>query len=479
MNLTSVLEVFINRVPGQTRLALTEGGRLKNLIITSDGDESLVGNIYLGRIEKVIAGMNAAFVDIGLGVSGFLAANDGQTFDTNKENPRLIKALFKEGDAVLVQVVRDGTNGKGAKLTTRIELVGRTVVSVLGRAGVSVSKSILDKTHRERIRYALNNFDNSLSGLIVRTKAQSVSIESLQKEATNLLDQMTKVLSKKEEIRPPACLYKQPDQFLIFLRDFGSADWSRIIIDDRATLLKTINFVTNYVSELEKIIEFADDHVALFDTYDLDQQIANLFESVITLPSGGRLIIEETQALVAVDVDSGIYNRDNDPETFARSVNEEASIELARQIVLRNLSGQFVVDFLPMKRKHSREHIQSVLLRSLDKEGNYNIYGFSKLGLLEMTRQRIGESLGSRFHEKGDHSLTIRAIVIDMIRIILREINRNPGKKLTIKCSHEIYVCLKVDMKTTWTELLDRIGPILSVEKISNSSRDYFELLAI
>lgn len=475
MSVTSLLEVFINRVPGETRLAFTEDGRLKDLIITCDDDESLIGNIYLGRVEKVVAGLNAAFIGIGRSVSGFLAANDGQIFDLNKEKPKLINTLFKEGDAVLVQVTRDESDRKGAKLTTRIDLVGRTVVAVLGRTGVSISKSVSDKVHRERLRSALEDLETSIAGLIVRTNAQFVSSEDLQKEAENLLDQVLKINSGQKRIKPPACLYKQSDQILNFLRDFGSADWRRIVIDDRAALMRITEYVSDYVPELEKIFKFADDPVALFDNYDLEQQIANLFEPTIALPSGGRLIIEETEALVAVDVDSGKHDRDRNPESFALSVNEEAAIELTRQLVLRNLSGQIVIDFLPMKRKKNREYIQTILSNLLVKVGDCNIYGFSRLGLLEMTRQRIGESLLSRFLEKKGHAKTVRAIVIDMIRAVLREINRNPGKRLTVVCSHTIYVCLKGDMKIIWAELLERTGPIISLEEFSGSPQDHFE----
>jgi ribonuclease G len=476
MNETSLLEVFINSVPGETRLALTENGRLKNLVVTFDGNESLIGNIYLGRVEKVVAGMNAAFIDIGRSVSGFLSANDGQLFDPNKEKPKLINILFKEGDSVLVQITRDESNGKGAKLTTRIDLVGRTIVALLGRGGVSISKNIVDAVDRERLTSALDELETSITGLIVRTNAQFVSSKKLQKEAENLLDQISEIVLQQTKRKPPACLYKQVDQISKFLRDFGTSDWQRIIIDERGTLMKISGYIMDYIPELGGLIEFSDDSISLFETYDLDQQIEDLLQPTITLPSGGRLIIEETEALISVDVDSGSHNRECGAEAFARAVNEEAAIELARQLVLRNLAGQIVVDFLPMKQKKNRQYIQSILSDLLVQGGNCNVYGFSRLGLLEMIRQRAGENLGSKFNVTKGYVKTVRAIAIDLIRAVLREIDRNPGKMITVRCSHSLYLCFQGDMKRIWVELLNRTGPIVILKEFSESPRDHFEL---
>ena len=479
MTAISLQEVFITSVPGETRLALAEDGRLKDLAIDIDGNESLIGNIYLGRVEKVIAGLNAAFIDIGRSVSGFLTANDGQLFDRNKEKPKLINTLFKEGDSVLVQVTRDESRGKGVKLTTRIELVGRTTIAVVGGDGVSISKSILDKVDRTRVKLALDKFKTPSIGLIVRTNAQFVPTKVLQDEAENLLGQISLILSEQTKRKPPACLYTETVQVLKFLRDFGTSDWKRIFIDQRTVFMKVKKYVADYVPELTKKIKFVNDTFSLFETYDLDQQIEDLFGSTILLPSGGRLIIEETDALISIDVDSGNHNRDRGVEAFARAVNEEATIELARQLVLRNLAGQIVIDFLPMKRKTNREYIYSLLSSLLSKGCKCNIYGFSKLGLLEMTRERVGESLASRFNVANVQVKGIRAIAIDMIRSVLREIDRNPGKMLRVECSHALYICLKGDMKEIWFELLDRTGPVIILEEFSDPPRGQFVLRTI
>ena len=476
MNTTSPLEVFINSVPGETRLAFTENGRLKNLVITFDENESLIGNIYLGRVEKVFSGMNAAFIDIGRRMSGFLSANDGQLFDLNNEKPKLINTLFKEGDTVLVQVTRDESDGKGVKLTTRIDLVGRGIVATLGRGGVSVSKNIRDIAERQRLSLTLDELGTSNTGLIARTNAQFSSSKELKKEAKYLLGEISEILSQQIKRKPPACLYKQVGQILKFLRDSGTSDWRRIVIDERQILKIISEYVLDHVPELISLIEFSDDPIALFETYDLHQQIDDLLQPTIILPSGGRLIIEETEALISVDVDSGGHNRDRGAEAFARAVNEEAAIELVRQLVLRNLAGQIVVDFLPMKQKKNQEYIQNILSDEAVHNGSCNVYGFSRLGLLEMTRRRTGESLTSRFNAKKGYVKNIRAVAIDAIRAVLREIDRNPGKMITVRCSHSLYIHFKGDMKIIWDELLNSTGPIVFLEEFSDIPHDQFEL---
>jgi ribonuclease G len=469
-------EVFISRVPGETRLAVTRDGRLADLVITRDGENSILGNIYLGRVEKVLAGLNAAFIDIDQNASGFLAANDGQIFDRDREKPKPIQALFKEGDAVVVQVTREAGDGKGAKLTTRLDLAGRAVVVTQGRPGISISKSITEDEERARLQSALAEHMHSPSGLIIRTKATALSSEALQIEAELLLDRLSDIEVAQKTMKPPACLFEDADLIAKYLKDNGSTHWQCVIVDERATMTKLSSYAADYMPELVGLFELASDPVALFETHDLDQQIDDLFEPRVTLPSGGGLIIEETAALVAIDVDSGAHNRDREPEAFAVAVNEEAAVEVARQLSLRNLAGQIVIDFLPMKRKENREKIQNVLSAGLVKAGKCNVFGFSRLGLLEMTRRRRGESLASRFLSKKSAAPTLGTNAVDMIRGILRELDRNPGKMLTVVCGPKLYSHLSGETQDIWQALLERTGPVVVLKEGLVSPEIKFEI---
>jgi len=470
------VEILISRIPGETRLAFIEDYKLVDLVITHDGDETLIGNIYLGKVEKVVRGINAAFIDIGHVKAGFLAANDGQLFESNNINPKLIAELFKEGDPVLVQVTRDPSKGKGAKLTTQINLTGRTLLTTLGRPGISISRKIGKKGNIERLKSALKDFENTESGYIIRTNAQHVSIKRLQEEAGKLMEDSARVLSAKRKMKPPVCLYKELDPILRYLRDFGHKNWKRIIVDERATLNRLVKYFSNNIPELEDITEFANDPVSLFENYELNQQIEELFLPQVHLPSGGVLTIEETAALVAIDVDSRGYNRSHDCESLALEVNADAAVEVARQLILRNLAGQIVIDFLPMKRKRNRQKIQDQLAAALVVDGKCYIYGFSRLGLLEMTRQRVGESLANRLLEKKGYTASLRTTVIDMIRNILRELERNPGKTIKVACNHALYSCIKGEMKPVWHELLERSGPMIQLEELSDTTNPLFDI---
>ncbi|MFP6711678.1 MAG: Rne/Rng family ribonuclease [Rhodospirillales bacterium] len=459
-------EVFINAIPGETRLAVTEDGKLVDLVFARAHENSILGNIYLGRIEKVIFGMNAAFIDIGLPASGFLAAVDGQIFDRDREKPKPIGELFKEGDSVVIQVTREASEGKGAKLTTRLNLTGRNVVVTPDRPGISISKSISNQVERERLEAALQQYAHSSLGLIVRTRAQMVSAEDLQREAEFLTGTYLDIEASQKTMKPPACVYEEADAVSKYLKDRGDSDWQKIVVDDRAILDKLLKFCADTMPELAALFELAEDQAALFETHDLEEQIEDLFQLQAALPSGGYLIIEETAALVAIDVDSGAHIRDRDPEALAMAVNEEAAIEAARQIHLRNLSGQIVVDFLPLKRRDSRDKIQYVLSAALAEDTTKsNIFGFSRLGLMEMTRQRNGESLAARFISKNQPARSIQSVAIDMIRAVLRELDRNPGKVLTVQCGARLHVALTGEMQATWQSLLDRTGPVVVLEK--------------
>ena len=471
------LEVFINHIPGETRLAVADEGRLIDLVIACGHEITILGNIYLGRIEKVVAGLNAAFVDIGQNTSGFLAATDGQIFDHDAEKPKSISTLFNEGDKILVQVTREATEGKGAKLTTRLNLPGRSIVLTPGRPGISVSKSITDEGERQRLEHALIDYAQSTEGKIIRTRAQAVAEEILKNEAEALSNTWLDIEAARQTMKPPACVHKAPDAITKYLMDKGDPAWQRIVIDDRATMGRLVDFCTELVPELLELIEPAEDKVALLETHNLDQQIDDLLQTLVSLPSGGQLIIEETAALVAIDVDSGAHRRDRDPETFALAINAEAAREIARQVLLRNLSGQIVIDMLPLKRRENRDNIQNTLAEALAEDGaNCNIFGFSRLGNLEMTRRRMGKSLAQRFLAKTASEISPESTALGIIRAVLRELDRNPGKSLTVRCSADLHALLMNGMSAAWHNLLERTGPVVILEKSANLTATQFDL---
>ena len=471
------LEIFINSVPGETRLAVARQGKLADLLIVSAEDICLLGNVYSGVVEKVMVALNAAFINIGYSESGYLDANDAQFFDRDREKPKLINALLKEGDVVSVQVIREPSEGKGPKLTTRLAIGGRGIIVTPGCTGISISRSIIDKKERKRLRGILDEYSQSMFGIIVRTKAQLMSSGLIKKELKGLAEKLGKIEYARKKGRPPVCLYHEVGKIEKYIADYSSDRWRRIIVDDRIMLMQLMKYSLEFIPELEKLFEFASDPVALFTTHDLEQQIDDLFETRVDLASGGKLIIEETSALTAIDVDSGAHKRGGNPEELALGVNKEAAIEVARQLVLRNIAGQIIIDFLPMKRKENRETIKTVLREELYDDNKCNVFGFSNIGLLEMTRQRQGESMASRFLSKTGPVKSIKTIALDAVRSVLRELHRNSGKNVTVVCSPQLYFYLKTDTHMTWKKLLIRTGPIVKLTEEIRLSENQFEIL--
>jgi Rne/Rng family ribonuclease len=272
-------------------------------------------------------------------------------------------------------------------------------------------------------------------------------------------------------------VHESPGAITKYLMDRGDPAWQRIVVDDRATMSRFAEICADMMPGLSELLELAEDQVAMLETHDLDQQIDDLLQPHVSLPSGGQLIIEETAALVAIDVDSGAHTRDRDPEKFALAVNAEAVQEIARQMILRNLSGQIVIDMLPLKRRESRDKIQSIFSQALAGDGaNCNIFGFSRLGNLELTRRRMGESLVQRFLIKSDHETSPESTVLTMIRSLLRQLDRNPGKSLTVECGAELHFLLMNGMSGTWKSVLERTGPVVVLEKSPEFSALQFDL---
>ncbi len=430
----SDIEVFISASPGETRLALTNDGLLQELVISRDSDRHQSSNIYLGRVEKVMTGLNAAFVQIGEDNAGFLAAPDAQIFDRDREKPKPISELYNEGDIILVQATRDEEDGKGAKLTARISIAGRNLVLTPARPGISVSKSITGDGDRQRLKEVFNGFALDGAGLIIRTHAQNAAESDLRTEAQILCDSWVDMQASPQTMKAPALLHEAPGPILRFLSDnSGAGGWRRIVVDDALLLDQMRESLGEGMADVDNLLSLHQGHEDIFETYELSQQIDDALSPAAPLPGGGEIIIEETAALVAIDVNSGGGSRQGNAESWALAVNLEAAHEAGRQIRLRNLSGQFAIDFLPIKKKENRDAVAEALRQALAPDrGAVNIFGFTRLGLMELTRRRQGKSLTQRLLAPNENQKSAETVAIDAIRSALRELNKNPGRQINI-----------------------------------------------
>lgn len=395
--------ILISVRPGRTRAALVENGALVDLRIYDDGQESLVGNIYLGRVEKVLGSLAAAFVDLGGGVSGFLAAADvrppGDTATSD------ISGYVSEGQAIVVQVQRDGFEDKGPKLTARVALGGRAMILNPDDPGVRVSRRINDTGERARLETLARDLAAPGEGFILRTAAAGQGADSLMQDATALRQAWGLITEKADQVTAPALLSEASSPLEHILRDFTPGDVGRITVDDPTDYTKARAWCAAISPDMSDRLNQHTGSVPLFDAFDaqtsgggedsIEAAIDEALSPTLALRSGGSVLFAETPALVAMDVNAGGAAKGGHGQSVL-ATNLEAVDLIARQIRLRNLSGLLVVDFISTKNKKDQGKVLDALKRAVAADpATVFVGGFTRFGLLEMTRRRTRPALSS------------------------------------------------------------------------------------
>jgi ribonuclease G len=384
-------EILINAQPGETRIALMDAGRLVELIVSRPGMESVVGNIYLGRVERVMSGLQAAFVEVGLARAAFLALSEARPPGTAGDG--LIGNHLTEGDAVVVQVQRDAFEDKGAKLTTHVALAGRSLIHTPGREEVKISRRIEDPETRARLAEFLQNKAVDDGGFIARAAAANAGLENLAADIAGLRRTWAGITERSASERPPALLWRELDPVLRIIRDEGGDALRRIVVDDGEERTRIKTYCRDAAPRLADLVAADDGSCPLFEATGVEEQIAKALAATVPLPSGGDIIISETPALTAIDVNTGGLDGASREET-AYLTNLQAAEEAARQIRLRNLSGLLAIDFVAMKRRrHGTEVLDALRKAAATDPGKPYVIGFTRLGLVEMTRRKKRESL--------------------------------------------------------------------------------------
>ncbi len=395
-------DVVISVRPGRCRAALVKKGELVDLLVIDDARTSLVGNIYLGRVEKVVRPLSAAFVDLGGGVSGFLAAAD--TRPPGAASTSDISDYVREGQTAVVQVQRDGFEDKAPKLTTRISLGGRAMILTPGDPGLRLSRRIGDKAERARLETLAGDLAQPGEGFVLRTAAVGLSAESLAQEATALRRDWAGIGAEAGRRTPPALLSGANDPVPRILRDFIPGDVGGITIDDPAAFSQARAWCAASAPGLTDRLRLFAGAGPLFEApeaeIDIEAAIETALSPAVALPSGGSVLFAETPALLAIDVNTGGAVRGGQGRTALAS-NLEAVDLIARQIRLRNLSGLLVVDFVSMKSGKDRGKVLNVLKSAVAGDpGKVFVGGFTRFGLLEMTRRRTRPPLSAMLMER-------------------------------------------------------------------------------
>lgn len=416
----SFRELVINSEPLEKRVALLHEGVLDRFEIERESDDRMVGGIFKGRIKNLDPGLKAAFVDIGYSKNAFLhywdmlpAAADSsvEVVRVNKKKdtgPRKaeptvkdIPGLYPPGTEIVIQVTKGPIGTKGPRTTTNLSLPGRYLILTPFSDGCGISRKIEDPHERKRLKTLINELTIPEGmGVIVRTAGEGKKIRYFVRDLHLLLKKWEEIQRKMENDRAPACLYQEPDIVERTVRDFLTEDIDRVLIDNEADFKRTQELVAQVSTRSRGKIVHYKDSIPVFERYNIERQIEQTFQRKVTLPSGGQIVIDETEALIAIDVNTGSHkSRSGDEKNTIFQVNMEAATEMARQIRLRNIGGLIIMDFIDMKERRHRQSVydKMVELMSEDKAKTH-ILPISQLGIMQMTRQRQQESLSANLY---------------------------------------------------------------------------------
>ncbi len=408
-------ELLINVEPMETRVAVLEDGAFEEFYVERSSPAPLLGNVYKGKVTSVVPGIRAAFVDLGIGKNGFLYLTDivGPTPDveeavsmeggrpnaaplTGSQMPR-IQDLVRVGQEILVQVIKEPLGTKGPRLTTHLTLPGRFLVLMPMDATTGVSKRIEDPKERDRLRTLLKELRPPADlGLIVRTAAHGATRRQLSRDLRFLVSLWKRIKGRSVRASAPSLIHEEYNLTLRLVRDNLTEDVNKIVVDSKEEFQKIQRFLAQTEPHMRSRVELYRQDVSLFEKRGLEREIERIYNRKVELPSGGTVVIEQTEGLVAIDVNSGKFTGRRNLEETAFITNMEAAKELTRQIRLRDLGGILIIDFIDMNAQSHRQKVFNILQNALRKDrAKTNLIFLSEFGLVQMTRQRVRRSLES------------------------------------------------------------------------------------
>lgn len=449
-------QILINQTFGETRVALVENRLLAEIYVERGFNPQTAGNVYKGRVQKVMRSMKAAFVDLGRGKSGFISLEDVSTkyfgeYLNENEDPEVKTAgssglqKFTEGQSIIVQIIKEPSGSKGPKLTSYISIPGRFLILVTAVNVLGVSNKIIDKKERKRLSEIVKAHKPKGVGFIVRTASEGACEETLTEEISALTKIWKGILKSYRSRKNPALLYEVPDLALRSARDMINRHTSKVIVDspEAEASIKTYLEGNRRGEKVNVVLHKASQ--PLFEKYNIENEIENTYKKKVTLKSGGFLIIEETEGLIVIDVNTGKYLGSSDQERSLLRLNTEAAKESARQIRLRNLVGIIVVDFINMKEKKSQKSLYEAFRLALSKDrAKVAVQYMSEFSVIQLTRQRTRESLLSTLADsciscRGTGKVrSVQTVSYEIIRKIKSSLGRSRSKNVTIEASEGI-----------------------------------------
>jgi len=425
-------EIIINSSLGETRIAILEDKKLIELFVEKPERERMVGDIYLGRVVNVVKGMRAAFVDIGQKQDAFLHFSDiGESFSTvsaiiDREEENHIEEVLppeqiKVKQEILVQIIKEPISTKGSRLTTQISIPGRFAVLVPNSSMVGVSKKIDSIQERRRLRKVAKSIRPAGFGIIVRTVAEGRSEPVLKADIESLFKIWNKLEKKLKKSKPPMLVYKDMGMTSSVIRDLFTIDVDRLVVDSRKLYREITSYLQDVAPGLVNSVEHYNKNIPIFDYYGIETEIEKSLARKVWLKSGGYIIFDQTEALAAIDVNSGKFIGYKNHEQNSLKINLEAAFEIARQLRLRDLGGIIIIDFIDMKEEKSKKRLYDEFKKEIRKDrAQANITPISEFGLIEMTRERVRPSLLFTFSEtcptcKGLGRITAKSTILTQI----------------------------------------------------------------
>jgi ribonuclease G len=386
-------EIVVNRTLEETKVAVLEDGRLFDLFIERRESEKILNNIYKGKVQNIVPALNSAFVDIGFGKSAYLGMDD----IVAPKNEKNIENAVKPGQDIMVQVYKEPISTKGPKVTMEISLPGRLLVYMPFSKNIGISKNIEDKQEYDRLKSIVSNLKKDIpGGIIVRTEAEEADEDEIKKEIKYLTRIWSSIVSRFEDAKPMSLIHKDLGVVFQTVRDYFSEDVMLMHIDSPKELKDVTEFVKTVSPEFLDRIVLYEGKKGIFKAYAIDEEIKRLRSNKARLKSGGYLIIQEAESLCAIDVNSGKFTAKTSQEDTAFLTNMEAAGEIARQLRLRNIGGIIVIDFIDMKKASNRQKVLEKLREAVrGDKAKIKIWPITRLGLIEMTRERKRESLFS------------------------------------------------------------------------------------
>jgi len=487
-------EILINWTPQETRVAVVEAGVVQELHIERTAERGLVGNVYMGRVSRVLPGMQSAFIEIGLERAAFLHVAD--IFEHKRSSaaggaadaPRPIERILSEGQPLMVQVIKDPIGTKGARLSTQVSIAGRLLVYLPQDSHIGISQRIEDEEERRSLREKVQALlpPEERGGFIVRTMAESAGEAELAQDIDYLRRLWDDIRRRASAAAAPSLVHQDLSLAQRVLRDFVTEQTDRILIDSRENFAKLQAFARDYMQAVLDRVQHYGGERPLFDLYHVEEEIEKALARRVELKSGGYLIVDQTEAMTTIDVNTGAYVglRNFDDTIF--KTNLEAAQVIARQLRLRNLGGIIVIDFIDMDNGEHRAAVLAELTKVLAKDRTrMTVNGFTQLGLVEMTRKRTRESLAHVLCEAcpccgGRGAVkTVRTVCYEILRALLREARQFNPRELRVLAAQPVVDLFQEEESQSLALLEDFIGKPVRMQVESSYGQDQYDIVLV